>query len=122
MSYNTKIIIVRKTSSINGTEELYFAEKIAEFSLCRMNYEGPYMKILPMMRATNCYYFMDDGNTKVIEDKYGDFIREINLAPLIKILKKEDHSYRHIPAIIGMLESIALHMKDHNLIALHFGH
>ena len=61
-------------------------------------------------------------SSKVIEDKYGDFIREINLATLIKILKKEDHSYRHIPAIIGMLESVALHMEDHNLIALHFGH
>ena len=122
MGYDTKIVIVEKTSGIDGTDGRNFAEKIAEFNLCKMNYKGPYMKILPMMRATNCYYFMDDGNTKVIEDKYGDFIREINLAPLIKILKKEDHSYRHIPAIIGMLESIALHMKNYNLIALHFGH
>ena len=101
---------------------LTFAEKIAEFNLCKMSYKGPYMKPLPMMRVTNCYYYMDDGNTRIIEDNYGAAIREINLDPLIKILKKENHTYCRIPAIIGMLESIAMHMKNYNLIALHFGY
>ncbi len=122
MGYETKIVIVEKTSSIDGTDGLTFAEKIAEFNLCKMSYKGPYMKLLPMMRVTNCYYYMDDGNTRIIEDKYGAAIREINLDPLIKILKKEDHTYRRIPAIIGMLESIALNMKNYNLIALPFGY
>lgn len=121
MGYDTKIVIVEKTSGIDGTDGRNFAEKIAEFNLCKMNYKGPYMKILPMMRVTNCYYYMDDGDTRILEDNYGDAIREINLVPLIRILKKEDHTYRRIPAIIGMLESIAMHMKNYNLIALHFG-
>ena len=60
MGYETKIIIVKKTSGINEIEGLYFAEKIAEFNLYKTNYKGPYMKSVPMMRVTNCYYYMDE--------------------------------------------------------------
>ena len=41
MGYDTKIVIVTKTSCINEIEERYFAEKIAEFNLSKMNYKGP---------------------------------------------------------------------------------
>ena len=122
MGYETKIIIVQKHDrGISNT--LKFGEKIAEFNLCKMDYSGPYMRKLEDFRKTDCFYYMDDGDTRITKDKYGDILKEINLAALIKILKKEDQSYFRIPAIIGTLESIVEYMKNYkNIVALHFGY
>ena len=107
MGYESKLIVVQ-TSDLrcnSDPEGFKWAERIAEFNLCKMAYSGAFSKALQKMRDTKYFYYADDGNTPVIEDKYEERLKEINIKPLIKILEKENKEYRRIQPAINLLKS-----------------
>jgi hypothetical protein len=122
MGYETKIVIVDKSNHMFSFENKFWGEKIAEFNLCKM--AGEYMKKLDKFRISDCYYYADDGDTRIEKDKYNEPLKEITLSALIKILEKEDQSYWRIPIIIKMLKGFIEQEESSYrcLRALHFGY
>jgi hypothetical protein len=121
MGYETRIIIVEKCSYRLGNDTKVWAEKIAEFNLCKMDYKGPYMIALSSFRKTDCYFYSGYGETEITEDLYGDELREIPIKPLIQLLKNEDQDYRRIKPIIKLLEGISETFGP-DAVALHYGY
>lgn len=120
MGYESKLYIVQK-SSLGGDGDLFWAEKIAEFNLCKMGYNDPFHTAVNQMRVTDCFIYADDGNTMIVKDRYGEKLKEINISPLIRILEKEDQGYRRIKPIIALLRSFGANDWE-NLIVLHYGY
>jgi hypothetical protein len=121
MGYESKIYVVRK-SNFNGTGEKKFAEKIAEFNLCKVYGVS---NILGNMPKTNCYIYADDGNTEIIEDRYGEELTECTPAELLEIIEnekqKDDFGYWRYDMILATLREL-VKLKDERLYCLHYGY
>ena len=119
MGYESKLYIVEKYSSFSG-EKRKFARDIACFDLAKAGLED----IVKTYPITDCYIYADDGNTPILEDKYGDPLREIPVADMIRILTdmiKENGYYRRYISCIALLSSfLADEWKD--VVVLHYGH
>ena len=85
MAYRHRFYVVNKTKSfgINETENLRYAHVLARFDLGRNDLLG---KKLDKFSATDCFIYMDDGNTPLIEDDYGEKLKEISVMDLLYIL------------------------------------
>lgn len=122
MGYESRLYIVNKSTShdkINGKEMVY-GEIIAIFNLSKVYAVSNEMTKYPI---TNAYIYADDGNTKIIEDKYGKPLIEIPIADAIKILdyvSKTDH-YRRYEPCLSLLKSFNL-SEWQNLVVLHYGY
>lgn len=138
MGYETKLFIVEKSNRfftnrktgkkekfsgeiING-KEMFYADLIATFDLCKCYSVSNVMREYP---DTDSYIYMDDGNTRLIEDRYGEPLKEIPLADAIEILEEaanEDNYRRYVPclALLNALE------EDKNkwgeILVLHYGY
>ena len=87
MAYKHRFYIVKKTKSfgIDETENLRYACVLARFDLERN--DNLKRKLddanLPV---TDSFIYMDDGDTPLIEDDYGDKLKEISVMDLLYIL------------------------------------
>ena len=122
MGYESKIYVVRK-SSFNGTAlQKRYAEKIAEFNLCKVY---GISNILRNMPKTDCYIYADDGNTEIVEDMYGEGLTECTPERLLEIIenekKKDDFGYWRYDMILATLKEL-VKLKDDRLYCLHFGY
>jgi len=122
MGYESRFYVVEKTdiSSIDDDNKKY-ASEIAKFDMCKMGYGSHTLKLVKESPKTECYIFSDDGNTKILEDKYGDPLKELDIKPLIKALKKDDDGYRRVKPFIAFLE--ALNPKQwRDIKIIHYGY
>lgn len=123
MGYETKLVVVDKSNQvheING-ERMVWAEKIAEFNLCKAYEISDKMRRYPI---TNAFYCADDGNTEVVEDLYGDRLREIPLLDAINIIdlamRTQDY-YRCYSPCLELLKGF--NPSDWaDLVVLHYGY
>lgn len=118
MAYESKVYIVEKSDLLNDEGKKY-AHVIAIFDLCK--FEG-FCDIFKTV--TDCYFYADDGNTEVVEDKYGDPLVEATIEDVVKYLEnyiEKEHYYRRVAPVLGLLKAFK---KDdwNNLFVLHFGH
>lgn len=87
MAYRHRFYIVNKTKSlgIDETENLRYAFVLARFDLDRN--DNLKRKLddanLPI---TDSFIYMDDGDTPLIEDDYGDKLKELSVMDLLYIL------------------------------------
>ena len=120
MGYESKIYIVNKTDSIFGDEPKKYASVIATFDLCKMGYGG-FTQLFN--KETDCYFYADDGNTKILEDCYGDSLKECDIKELKEWFKnkiKED-DYRRLKPFYALVKSFnKKQWKD--LAIIHYGH
>lgn len=123
MGYETKLVVVDKTNQvheING-ERMVWAEKIAEFNLCKVYEISDKMRQYP---ATNAFYYADDGNTEVVEDQCGDRLREIPLLDAINIIdwamRTQDYYRRYYPCL-ELLKGFSPSVWN-DLVVLHYGY
>lgn len=125
MGYESTLYVVKKSTMRSlpseGEARLLWAEEIAKIKLCKMDYNGPFSLAIDKMRTTDCYIYSDDGDTRIIEDRYGEPLKEMNIAPMIRILKKEDQDYRRIPPAIALLEAFDEEAWG-KLTVLHYGY
>lgn len=124
MGYESKIYIVRKTT-MKGYEETadkFYAEKIAEFNMCKCPCLADSLR-----DKTNCYIYADDGNTPIIEDRYGDPLTETTPAIVIELLEKyiaDGGDFRRVYPLLACLKAFEERKVQwgDDLVVLHFGY
>lgn len=122
MGYESKIYIGKK-SGIKDNDGMTYVEIIAMFDMCKM---GNLINVFD--RKTDCYFYADDGNTKVLEDSYGDALTEAEIEDFIYVLEEAVSSgedYRRIFPLLSTLQTIYEQQKDgtwKNIVLLHYGY
>ena len=122
MGYESKLYIVEK-AGIRDDNGMTYAQVIAMFDMCKMGDLGNVFE-----DKTNCYFYADDGNTKVLEDMYGDYLREAEIKDVIYVLKEAvdaGESYRRIFPLLATLQTIYEQKLDgmwQEVVVLHYGY
>ncbi len=122
MGYESKIYVVRKTDlSWNNEDTMKYAQEIAKFDMGKCYSLSDILREQP---KTDCYIYADDGNTRILEDCYGNALTETSLAEAIEILKqviaKADYPYWRYDVLLKSLE--AINEWDNNFHILHYGY
>lgn len=115
MGYESKLYIVDKTGVATDKDNKRWAEVIATFDLCRTNID--FSKFSP----TDCYFY--DGDERVVEDCYGDPIKEISISDMIELIENAmaRDDYRRWQPCLGLLKGFT-ESQWTNLVVLHYGH
>ena len=122
MGYESKLYIAEKTS-LKDDDGKKYARVIAMFDMCKI---GNLVNIFE--DKTDCYFYADDGNTKILEDKYGDAIREATIEDVVYVLEEAVDSgedYRRIFPLLSTLQTFYEQQKNgiwDDLIVLHYGY
>lgn len=112
MGHETKffVVIERHTN---------YAHIVASFDLSCLPEDGAFHKAEKSDFKGDIYIESDDYETT--EDLYGETLKVFELKDFIKILEKEDQTYRRIPAALALLR--AFDNKDWNFIKIvTYGH
>lgn len=123
MGYESKIYIVEKCSCFENDDGMTYAQVIAMFNMCNM---GSLINVFE--KKTDCFFYADDGNTKVLEDKYGDTLKEAEIEDFIYVLEEaidSGETYRRIFPLLSTLKTIYEQQKDgkwKNIVLLHYGY
>jgi len=124
MGYESKVYIVTKSGSgwLDGGKR--YGNIVGTFDLCKMAHDSAYHALMNKSKPTDCCIYETDGNTKIVEDRYGAPLKEMSLPDLIEALQKDNDGYRRIPPLIAMVSAIVNDpgwgMDD--VVALHFGY
>lgn len=123
MGYESRIYIVEKITNDRADDGKYCALEIAKFDLGKVRNISNYLKEKPV---TNCYIYADDGNTRILEDKYGSPLTECTPEDLLTLINRAvangDHDSRYYP-LLAFLESIVKNSKHwYNVVCLHCGY
>lgn len=122
MGYESKLYVVEKGNKFPN-EEMRYCQIIAMLNLCKFY---PISSIRSNYPTTDCYFYADDENTKVLEDRYGDPLIEMPIEDVIDILEDElenGDDYRRIYPALAVLK--ALEYQKHQwreLVVLHYGY
>lgn len=138
MGYETKLFIVEKgyrvvinwktgkKEKLNGEiingKEMFYAKLIATFDLSKCFFVSDVMREYP---DTDNFVYMDNGNTRLIEDSYGEPLKEIPLVDAIKILKEaaNEDNYRRYAPCLALLEALYNNKgKWGEIVVLHYGY
>lgn len=111
-----------------GRKEHWF-NHMATVDLCKLG-DGPLSDLISLThkRAKECattdvhYYFADDGNTRIIEDRYGDGFYPVSVAEALAAAKAMAgaETYRRLKWAIALLESMK--GESEGLSVLFYGH
>lgn len=122
MGYESKFYIAEKTT-VKGDNGMTYVSIIAMFDMCKI---GSLRNVFES--KTDCYFYADDGNTKVLEDRYGDALTEATVEDVIYALEEEIDSgenYRRIFPLLSALQTIYEQQKNgvwEELVVLHYGY
>ena len=123
MGYESKLYVVEKSNIKFPSEEKRYCMVIAMFDLCKFY---PLSMLLNQYPDTDCYFYADDGDTQVLEDKYGSPLKEIPIDDVVEILECDldnGSEYRRIYPLLAMLKD--LQNNNHRwgeLVILHYGY
>ena len=125
MGYDSKLFIVEK-SSFHVAGEKDYASFIASYDLAVFSPISSFMRNCP---KADCYIYMDDGNTRILEDRYGAELTQASVLDVIKVLEEakngKDGNYRRIDPILSILKTLQRQKEEGyggDLVVLHFGH
>jgi len=125
MGYESRLYIVKKSTNWADDNGMLYAEVIALFDMCKC---PPLANLFSRMPKTNCYIYADDGNTKILEDMYGDSLTEAPLCKVIEIVEgaiDNGDDYRRYPPLLAFLKTLRQQEKEYiwgDLAVLHFGY
>jgi hypothetical protein len=127
MGYESRLYVVKKGLfekgiEINGSiQRMTYAEKIAEFNLCKVYAVSDKMR---RYNTTDAYFYSDDGETEIVLDCYGEQLKEIPMNDAIKILEDaivEDPDYRRYKPCLNLLKGFDQNQWG-ELVVLHYGY
>ena len=124
MGYESKIYVVEKSNRL-VREERRFAKVIAVFDLCVF---CPFADKFTILPATDCYFYADDGDTKVIKDRYDKHLTESTVDYAINVLEEliaNGETYRRAFPVLAALKAIKKQQKKgewNEIAVLHYGH
>lgn len=122
MGYESKLYIVEKHPRILDKA---WGKTLAIFNLGNCY---PLSDILRNKPATDCFVYADDGNTQILEDKYGKPLTETSIEDVISIVESivmADNLgvYRTLRPLLAALKSYKNCEESWgNLRVLHFGY
>lgn len=123
MGYETRLYIVEKFNSVKDENEKCYSSIIARFDMCKFYALSDVLRYKP---EASCYFYADDGNTKVLEDCYGEPLKEATIKSVIDILEKEvanGEDYWRIFHLLSALKSIEERLNGYeNIVVLHYGY
>ena len=123
MGYESKLYIVER-GSLKDDDGRTYARVLAMFDMCKMGYH--FVDVFE--KKTDLYFYGSDGNTKILEDMYGDPIREATLEDVIDYLEEaieNGDDYRRIFPLLAALKTFYEQQLDNRwdkLAVLHFGY
>lgn len=123
MGYESKLYIVER-GSLKDDDGKTYARVLAMFDMCKMGYHFVEM----FEKETDLYFYGSDGNTRIVEDMYGDPIREANVEDVIDYLEEaveNGENYRRIFPLLAALKTFYEQKEDgrwDKLAVLHFGY
>ena len=123
MGYESRIYIVEKFDTCSYDDGKCFAQVIAMFNMCKFYDLSGVLRYKP---ETDCYIYADDGNTRILEDCYGEPLKEATIESVIDTLEKivangEDY-WRTFP-LLSTLKSIKERIGNYDkIVVLHYGY
>lgn len=121
MGYESRLYVVRKSKSQTSPESgLRWAEKIAIFDLCKVPAVSDKMRAY---KNTDAFIYADDGNTEIVQDDYGEALKEVPLADAIEIMENaaaKDYYWRYGPCI-ALLKAVQ-ECAPCEIVVLHYGY
>ena len=118
MGYESRLYIVDKMGE-KESERKRYAQVVAMYDICKFGaFDGLFQTI------TDCYIYADDGNTEVLEDKYGEPLKEASITDVIEYLEKYKESqeyYRRVEPLLSLLKGFKLEEWG-KLTVLHYGY
>lgn len=120
MGYESKIYVVRKGGFL-GDNGKHYAQKIAEFDLCKVYGVSDYLRNMPI---TDCYIYADDGDSEIIKDCYDKELTECTPERLIELIEndiKANGEYWRYNIILATLREL-VKFKDNCIYCLHYGY
>lgn len=125
MGYESKLYVVDKLPNHVAVKDngMQYCSLIAMFDLCKYY---PWSEKVCKYPDTNCYFYGEDGNRQIIEDAYGDTLKEIPLDDAIEILEegfyRGDSYHRLTPTLAGLQALKDNENQWNELVVLHFGY
>ncbi len=123
MGYESRIYIIEKRSV--SLEELgkRWGEVIAQFELGKVYNLSDLLRNKP---ATDCYVYADDGDTRIVEDRYGKPLTEVSIPDAIKAIETaiaRGEENRRLPLLLAALKQLDEQPNLwRELAVLHFGY
>lgn len=122
MGYESKIYIAEK-EDLKDKNGMTYVSVIAMFDMCKI---GNLVNVFD--KKTDCYFYADDCNTKVLEDMYGNALKEATVEDVIYVLEEavdNGENYRRIFPLLSALKTI--HEQQMNgrwkeIVVLHYGY
>lgn len=118
MGYDSRIYVVEKSQQKNENGKRW-GQVIARYEMCKFSAFGGIFKT-----ESDCYIYADDGNTEIIEDCYGETLKEADILEVIHYLenyKNIEEYYRRVDPLLGLLKGFNTSNWG-NLTVLHYGH
>ena len=124
MGYESKIYIIEKTKySWDEENGMKYARVLAMFDVSKFYELSDWFRNKP---ATKHYIYADDGDTQIIEDRYGDALKEASVEEVIDRLERiveNGEDYRRIFPLLAALKASESHSNQWGKIAvLHYGY
>ena len=126
MGYESKIYIIEKTKySWDEENGMKYARVLAMFDVSKFYELAEWFSNKP---ATKHYIYADDGDTQIVEDRYGDTLKEASVKEVIdkleRIVEAENEiDYRRIFPLLAALKAFESHSNQWEDIAvLHYGY
>lgn len=126
MGYESKIYIVEKTNCSYSEENgMKYARVLAMFDVSKFYELADWFSNKP---ATKHYIYADDGDTQIIEDRYGDTLKEASVEEVIDKIERiigieNEEDYRRIFPLLAALKAFESYGNQWDDIAvLHYGY
>ena len=114
MAHESRLFVVK------GNDSSWYGEKVAMFDLCSVPSCYDKFRTYP---ATKLEVYLENGDFRTTEDKYGEPIREIPLKDAIEIIENASayDNYRRFGPCLALLKSFD-EMQWGELVVLHYGY
>ena len=109
MSYETRLIVGKTRSALNEKGTAWF-EKMAVIDLCVLGAPSSLLQLdwKNKNKEPQVYWYLDNGNTQVTEDSYGDIPKPLPIHLVNDAVMKDMASskYRRLGWALGLLEAM----------------
>lgn len=124
MGYESRIYIVEKFDDVMIYDDgKCFAQIISMFNMCKIPTLSNVLRYKPV---TNCYIYADDGSTRILEDCYGEPLKESTIKSVIDALEKaieNGECYWRIYPLLSTLQTIEeCGLGNSSIVVLHYGY
>lgn len=115
MGYESRLYVIQK-SHIVESNNMRWCEVIASFNLCKSD--------IDFRKYPDTDSFFYEGNKEIVEDCYGDHLKELTLQEAITEIENAiaRYRYRRWKPILGLLKGFNEDEWGNDLRVLHYGY